>query len=117
MSYNGWSNWATWNVALWIDNDSEWRYYFWKRAARVAIVDCGGSRDRAIKLIVGKLKYEHAPPDRPHTDLDPDDWKQVNWTEIATHLLDAELDDIGDKSGAQLRAELEGLPPQRDNQR
>lgn len=21
MSYNGWTNWATWNVALWIDNE------------------------------------------------------------------------------------------------
>lgn len=21
MSYNGWSNWETWNVALWVDNE------------------------------------------------------------------------------------------------
>ena len=21
MSYNGWTNWETWNVAVWIDND------------------------------------------------------------------------------------------------
>lgn len=21
MSYNGWTNWETWNVVLWVDND------------------------------------------------------------------------------------------------
>lgn len=28
MSYNGWKNWETWNVALWIQNDADFYSQF-----------------------------------------------------------------------------------------
>ena len=31
-SYNGWSNWATWNMALWLDNDES--FYNIRRCTR-----------------------------------------------------------------------------------
>ena len=34
-TYNGWKNWATWNVALWLGND-EWIYKIARRCVRYA---------------------------------------------------------------------------------
>ena len=33
MAYNGWSNYETWNVALWLDND-EGSYNYWQDRTR-----------------------------------------------------------------------------------
>ena len=34
-TYNGWKNWETWNVALWLGND-EWFYKLSRRFVRYA---------------------------------------------------------------------------------
>ena len=44
-SYNGWKNWATWNVALWLGNDESLykiarRFVNYKDIAQ-ELVDCG----------------------------------------------------------------------------
>ena len=44
-SYNGWKNWATWNVALWLGNDETLykmarRFVNYKDIAQ-ELVDCG----------------------------------------------------------------------------
>jgi hypothetical protein len=42
--YNGWSNYETWCVNLWLTND-EGTYRFWKEEARRAIKDSEDSRE------------------------------------------------------------------------
>jgi hypothetical protein len=66
--YNGWSNWETWNVALWLGND-EYHYHatrhFWRAEqfeeyVRDFVADMGG-----------------------FGDLEPDDIDSVDWEELA----------------------------------
>ena len=41
-TYNGWTNYETWCVALWIDNEEPTQRY-WHEQAQQAHSDCGGS--------------------------------------------------------------------------
>jgi hypothetical protein len=34
--YNGWKNYETWNLKLWLDNDQD-TYHYWQHAAREAL--------------------------------------------------------------------------------
>lgn len=78
MSYNGWDNWATWNAALWCDND-EMIY-----------------KDR-IKRKPGdpaecqEFFEEWYPTGTP--DMDAGDLANIDWFEIAEHWR-ADYDEI-----------------------
>lgn len=73
MSYNGWSNWETWNVSLWVDN----KYEDYK--TRVEMERWLGPWTPAkVKQFVCDL-YPNGTPDMD----DPDDIKGVDFSEIA----------------------------------
>ena len=80
--YSGWTNYATWNVVLWIDNDegtytrkTQWIKDFSGR------VDARLAEEIAEDCLGGKKT----------PDLDADNesigyrWQDVNWKEIASH--------------------------------
>jgi len=55
-TYNGWTNYETWNVALWMDND-EGSHNYWEEEAH-AIAKKAEDRDEALQLLSEALK-EH----------------------------------------------------------
>lgn len=96
-TYNGWTNYETWNVKLWMDND-EGSYFYWEEAAQDAFDNADGEtgeekRDNAVGDLSRQIEREikDAAPDlgaSTYADLLGTALSEVNWYEIAESLLD-----------------------------
>lgn len=80
--YNGWTNYATWNVNLWLTND-EGSYNYWMERAR----------DSEVNELAIALENEHreAMPElnaSTYSDLLQYILSSVNWHEIAKSLTE-----------------------------
>jgi len=112
-SYNGWTNYETWNLALWMDND-EGSYAYAREQAREAIKNARESgpddtpkenRREAEFLLEVYLRSEwyEAMPDlgvSVWADLLGSALENVNFREIAEHLISEiwdDLDNAGEK--------------------
>lgn len=100
--YNGWHNYETWAVKLWIDNE-EPSYRYWQEATRAAWGDpeeWDGESNRSRKArmaLADQLKDEYAENapelDGIYSDLLGAALSEVDWYEIADSMLtDAELE-------------------------
>lgn len=103
QEYNGWTNYETWNVKLWIEN-SESDQSFWQEQASLVLADAEldktFTKDERAKLnLMALLKdhYEEAKADLlDHAKLSCSVWadllgaafSEVNWYEIASSLID-----------------------------
>lgn len=77
MSYNGWTNWATWNVALWLGNvEADYR-------ARVA----AKPRTAAEAESFTRSIYPKGTPDFETKD-GAAEYENVDWEEIAASWAD-----------------------------
>ena len=89
--YNGWSNYETWNVALWMDND-EGSYLYWKEQAVDALSQNDNEKDDAASDLARLLKDEHEENTPTVTgcyaDLLNAALSEVDWYEIAEHLIE-----------------------------
>ena len=100
-TYNGWSNYETWAVALWLDND-EATYLNWREMAqqirtaapRLEQVFSGvwSEEQAACFALADQLRNEiegGSPQLEPtlYSDLLGAALAEVNWTEIAEQLL------------------------------
>lgn len=56
-TYNGWTNYETWNVALWIDND-EGSSHYWDEKAAEAIDDAEGDKDESTGNLARWIETE-----------------------------------------------------------
>ena len=88
MSYNGWSNYETWNVKLWMDNDGSLEY--WEETAREIAGRDG--KDSAANELAGMLKdsFQENAPDLGascYSDLLGAALSEVDWYEIAEAIL------------------------------
>lgn len=106
-TYNGWTNYETWNVKLWMDND-QGSYDYWREAAQEAWNESEAkqadhphwSREECAKFsLADRLKDEHE--DAMQTMLEESGqqcsmWadllgaalSEVNWDEIAAGMID-----------------------------
>ena len=115
-TYNGWTNYETWNVALWLDNDAS-SYRYSREQAQEAYNDASADRsftrkENAAFALADTLKEQHesAMADMLESagqtssvwaDLLGAALSEVNWREIAEHYLDdvdEESDDDDDNS-------------------
>lgn len=71
-TYNGWTNWETWNVALWIDNEEP------LYRAKVEFIKRGKLHPIQVEAFIREI-YPKGTPDFDS----PKDLKKVNWDEIA----------------------------------
>jgi len=78
-TYNGWTNWATWNVALWVDNKEE--YYF----ARVETAEMVKKwTAEAVEDFVRTI-FPEGTPDMADGVMMVDGLDAVNYEEITEH--------------------------------
>lgn len=77
MTYSGWKNWETWNVALWCDNE-EGIYRDRMRQKPKTAQEC----EQFVKEY-----FPSGTPDMETGDYDPFDRDEVcvDWEEIAEH--------------------------------
>lgn len=93
-THNGWANYPTWNVALWMDNE-EGSYLHARELAREVLpadadID-GEERDAAIYDLAESLKawHEEVTPELEGFTADLHGWAMghVDWREIAENLI------------------------------
>lgn len=94
--YNGWYNYETWLVNLWMDNEQGSQDYWremvgeCRRTAKKESYD--NDEDHVVRAVADCLKNEHeeALPELNGfaADLLNAAMSEVNWHEIATHLVE-----------------------------
>lgn len=98
--YNGWTNYETWLVKLWIDNE-EASCVYWRGEAQGAFESASSDQhftqvERAVLDLAKQLQAEHEEllPDAPGfiTDLLNAAMSEVNWHEIAASLVDSAVE-------------------------
>jgi hypothetical protein len=101
--YNGWTNYETWNLALWIGNE-QGSYDYWNERAGAAYEHAEASRsftrkEQATLDLSHELQAdieENAPEVTGfYADILSAAISEVNWYEIAAHWID-DLDVTGE---------------------
>lgn len=75
--YNGWTNYETWNVALWLGNDEP--IYSTMRDARHLLKN--GWTAELVEVFIRRFWPNGTPDFASAADYD-----KVNWAEVARHL-------------------------------
>lgn len=105
-TYNGWRNYETWNVALWMDNEEGSQTYWHEKAVEVfdsAIAEKPFSKEERAKLDLSEIikgEFEEEMPDlgaSTYADLLNAAMSEVDWYEIASHLIDAAVTEKKEK--------------------
>ena len=89
--YNGWTNYETWNVKLWMDNE-EGSYRYWQGMAQDVWEDVDHDKDDFCSKMAQHLKENHEEnmPDVTgvYADLLGAALSEVDWYEIAETFLE-----------------------------
>jgi hypothetical protein len=101
-TYNGWTNYETWVINLWMSNE-EGTYRYWQEATADEVLglhvyrvmrdhDEEDEKQSAISDLADRLKSEHEEGmpevEGVWSDLLTAALGEVNWREIASHLVD-----------------------------
>lgn len=100
QEYNGWYNYETWCVNLWMDNE-QYSQAFWTENAQEIYERCFDNADPSSVLTVDQNAYyefsevlkDHFEDNTPeaagvYADLLNAALSEVNWFEIAKHWID-----------------------------
>ncbi len=101
-TYNGWTNYETWLVKLWMDNDQGSSEHWQERAQEVFKVD-GDESARSLADLLKDEHEEHYLEVLRHakqecsllSDLIGAAMSEVNWHEIAESLLADHVEEYG----------------------
>lgn len=99
--YNGWTNYETWCVKLWMDND-QGSCEYQSELAQECWDEADGDKDDAVRAIAERLEAMHdegmdemlgANRSSVYADMLGAAFREVNWHEIAEHVLeDADIE-------------------------
>ena len=90
-TYNGWTNYETWLVALWMENGAGESDYWHDRAVET-VEDNDGALPEAAEDLAADIEAavsEGAPESGLHADIINNTLRAVDWQEIARHYVDA----------------------------
>lgn len=110
--YNGWTNYETWNLALWLGNESGSEDYWRERAEEAYREASGDDRKHDAACVVADALKEETEENAPdlgcsfYSDVLSAAISEVNWYEIAQHYVDDVAGDI-DEEEAEEAAEDE----------
>ena len=105
--YNGWTNYETWCVNLWMDNEQGSQEYFLE-VAQEHYDDSAATkfspRDAIARFRFADWLKEYHEENIPESsgvygDLLSCALSAVNWDEIARHYIDAVLEEVSDAAG------------------
>ena len=88
LGYNGWTNWETWIVNVWIDNDQNLYEHYGDMARKEVLTD-KESATHELSTTLREQFDEWAPEiEGLYLDLLNGALREVNWREIARHLVE-----------------------------
>lgn len=88
QTYNGWTNWETWNANLWIDND--WRMsesYAMQAGDLIGSYDQDEATERLAEIIESDFEEFMPEAEGFFADAISMAMREVNWQEIACHYV------------------------------
>lgn len=90
--YSGWTNYETWNVNLWLNNDWGTQGY-WDERAQELLTDAGGDKEKACYRLAKSLEDEVGQVPDGVTGMMADllgaALSEVNWGEVAEHFIES----------------------------
>lgn len=100
--YNGWYNYETWLIKLWMDND-EGNYNYWLDRVRDYVrggLEDEKDKEKAYQALADEIKEQHEEYIEQNlkeqsgfmADLVNAAISEVNWYEIAEHMINDEID-------------------------
>jgi hypothetical protein len=88
MSYNGWKNFETWNVKLWIDNEYAWYQDIKEMVEQMDEDDDVHDLAEQIENWFDMMFEDDIPKTGPLADLLNGAIREVDWREIAEAFLE-----------------------------